>query len=172
MRDWSLSHLPLESLVWTGLLPKGDQVLEDVHLEDGLPGPPRGRLQQPVGVGECSQYVCCRRGRTRRRVQEEPPAPQPPSGFEDGRGLRQGAAAAAEGFLRCSPSAREPGCEQLPVPPRLQLWNLLALLRSGLTLRSNCSATRARSPGSSPLKDLATSGARTGAWYMWQIWTE
>lgn len=57
MRDWSLSHLPLESLVWTGLMPKGDQVLKDVHLEDGLPGRPRGRLQQPVGVGECSQPI-------------------------------------------------------------------------------------------------------------------
>ena len=54
---WSLGHLSLGSPVWTGLLPKGDQVLGDVHLEDVLPSPPWDGLQQPVGGGECSQVL-------------------------------------------------------------------------------------------------------------------
>ena len=55
--SWSLSHLRLESPVWTGLLPKGDQVLGDVHLEDVLPGPPQDGLQQTEGFGKCSHVV-------------------------------------------------------------------------------------------------------------------
>ncbi|KAM9669091.1 uncharacterized protein ACBT57_008349 [Dama dama] len=43
------------------------------------------------------------------------------------------ALAAVEGALRHSPSARESGLEQLPVPSRPRLRDLLALLRSGLT---------------------------------------
>lgn len=53
----SLGHLPLESPVWSGLLPKGDQVLGDVHLEDVLPASPGDRLQQPAGVGKRSQVL-------------------------------------------------------------------------------------------------------------------
>ena len=52
-----LGHLPLESPSWTGLLPKGDQVLGDVHLEDVLPTPPRDGLQQPAGLVEHSQVL-------------------------------------------------------------------------------------------------------------------
>ena len=58
----SLGRLPLESPSWTGLLPKGDQVLGDVHLEDVLPAPPRDGLQQPVGLGEHSQVLLLKVG--------------------------------------------------------------------------------------------------------------
>ena len=54
---WSLGHFPLESPVWTGLLPKEDQVLEDVHLEDVLLTLPSDGLQQPVGVGKRSHVL-------------------------------------------------------------------------------------------------------------------
>ena len=57
-----LGHLPLESPSWTGLLPKEDQVLGDVHLEDVLPAPPRDGLQQPVGLGEHSQVLLSKVG--------------------------------------------------------------------------------------------------------------
>ena len=57
-----LGHLPLESPSWTGLLPKGDQVLGDVHLEDVLPAPPRDGLQQPVGLDEHSQVLLSKVG--------------------------------------------------------------------------------------------------------------
>ena len=52
-----LGHLPLKSPAWTGLLPKGDQVLGDVHLEDVLPAPPRetGWQGASVSVGEILQ---------------------------------------------------------------------------------------------------------------------
>ena len=55
--SWSLHHPPLDSPAWTGLLPKEDQVLEDVYLEDVFPGPPQDGLQQPVGVSEHSQVL-------------------------------------------------------------------------------------------------------------------
>ncbi|XP_032339753.1 rap guanine nucleotide exchange factor 5 isoform X1 [Camelus ferus] len=54
------------------------------------------------------------------------------------------AAAAADGALRRSPSAREPEREQLPAPPRPRLRDLPALLRSGLTLRRKRSAAGGR----------------------------
>ena len=53
----SLGHLPLKSPAWTDLLPKGDQVLGDVHLEGVLPAPPRDGLQEPVGLGKHSQVL-------------------------------------------------------------------------------------------------------------------
>ena len=48
--------------------------------------------------------------------------------------------AAVEGALRHSPSASESGLEQLPVPSRPRLRDLLSLLRSGLTLGRKCGA--------------------------------
>ena len=60
---WSLGHFPLVSPVWTGLLPKWDQVLGDVHLEDVLPASPRDGLQQPAGVGQCSHVLLSQVGK-------------------------------------------------------------------------------------------------------------
>nr|XP_025131717.1 uncharacterized protein LOC112582058 [Bubalus bubalis] len=54
------------------------------------------------------------------------------------------AVAAADGALCRSPSARESGGEQLPVPPRPRLRDLPALLRSGLTLRRKHGAAAGR----------------------------
>ena len=53
----SLGDLPLKSPAWTGLLPKGAQVLGDVHLEGVLPAPPRDGLQQRVVLGKHSQVI-------------------------------------------------------------------------------------------------------------------
>ncbi|XP_058382990.1 rap guanine nucleotide exchange factor 5 isoform X2 [Diceros bicornis minor] len=53
-------------------------------------------------------------------------------------------AAAADGALRRSPSAREPEREQPPAPPRPRLRDLPALLRSGLTLRRKRSVAGGR----------------------------
>ena len=59
---WSLGRFPLESPVWTGLLPKEDQVLRDVHLEGVFPRPlPLGWAATASG-GEQSCYFSCRSG--------------------------------------------------------------------------------------------------------------
>ena len=57
------------------------------------------------------------------------------------------AMAAADRSLCHSPSVHEPGREQLPVPRRPRLRNLLALLRSGLTLWRKRGASGGRVSG-------------------------